>query len=90
MSWSYGRKAWRCSPCLARWRAATPLTRPTWIWRSDRVQDSPSGGFDHFGRLEDLRERLAALLGCDVDLVEEPAMHPRLREVIAREGVRAF
>jgi len=49
-----------------------------------------SGGLDHFGRLEDLRERLAALLGCDVDLVEEPAMHPRLREVIAREGVRAF
>ncbi|MFZ0017282.1 MAG: nucleotidyltransferase domain-containing protein [Acetobacteraceae bacterium] len=33
-----------------------------------------SGGFDHFGRLEDLRERLAALLHCDNDLVEEPAV----------------
>lgn len=49
-----------------------------------------SGGFDHFGRLEALRERLAVLLGCDVDLVEEPAVRPRLREVIAQEGVRAF
>jgi predicted nucleotidyltransferase len=49
-----------------------------------------SGGFDHFGRLESQRERLAELLGCDVDLVEEPVVRPRLREVIAREGVRAF
>jgi predicted nucleotidyltransferase len=50
-----------------------------------------SGGFDHFGRLEALRERLAVLLGCDVDLVEEPAVRPRLRRVvITQEGVRAF
>jgi uncharacterized protein len=49
-----------------------------------------SGGFDHFGRLEELREMLAALLHCDVDLVEEPAVRPRLRDVIEREGVRAF
>ena len=49
-----------------------------------------SGGFDHFGRLEALRERLAALLGCPVDLVEEPAVRPRLRQVITQEGVRAF
>jgi uncharacterized protein len=49
-----------------------------------------SGGFDHFGRLEALRERLA-VLGCDVDLVEEPAVRPRLRRVvITQEGVRAF
>jgi uncharacterized protein len=34
------------------------------------------GGFDHFGRLEALRDRLAKLLGCDVDLVEEPAVRP--------------
>jgi predicted nucleotidyltransferase len=49
-----------------------------------------SGGFDHVGRLEALRERLAELLGCDVDLVEEPVVRPRLGEVIAREGLRAF
>jgi uncharacterized protein len=48
------------------------------------------GGFDHFGKLEALREHLAALLGCDLDLVEEPAVRPRLRKAIAEEGVRAF
>jgi len=49
-----------------------------------------AGGFDHFGRLDALRNRLIALLGCDVDLVEEAAVRPRLRQVIEREGVRAF
>jgi hypothetical protein len=49
-----------------------------------------TGGFDHFGRLDALRDRLSALLGCDVDLVEEMAVRPRLRQVIEREGVRAF
>ncbi|HKM63042.1 MAG TPA: nucleotidyltransferase domain-containing protein [Acidisphaera sp.] len=52
--------------------------------------DFSSGGFDHFGRLEALREHLVGLLGCDVDLVEEPAARPRLRRIIAEEGVRAF
>ena len=49
-----------------------------------------SGGFDHFGRLDALRDRLSALLGCDVDLIEETAARARLRQVIEREGVRAF
>ena len=48
------------------------------------------GGFDHFGKLDALREHLSALLHCDVDLVEEPAVRPRLRKVIAEDGVRAF
>ena len=52
--------------------------------------DFSSGGYDHFGRLEALRERLAELLGCEVDLVEEPAVRPQLRQLIAEEGVRAF
>ena len=33
-----------------------------------------AGGFDHFGRLETLRERLATLLRRNVDLVEESAV----------------
>ncbi len=49
-----------------------------------------SGGFDHFGRLEALRERLGTLLRRKVDLVEESAARPRLLETIRREGVRAF
>jgi predicted nucleotidyltransferase len=52
--------------------------------------DFSTGGFDHFGRLDALRDRLSALLGCDVDLVEEMAVRPRLRQVIEQEGVRAF
>jgi predicted nucleotidyltransferase len=49
-----------------------------------------SGGFDHFGRLDALRDRLMAVLGCEVDLVEETAARARLRQVIETEGVRAF
>ncbi len=49
-----------------------------------------AGGFDYFGRLDALRVRLSALLGCDVDLVEETAARSRLRQVIEQEGVRAF
>jgi predicted nucleotidyltransferase len=49
-----------------------------------------AGGFDHFGKLDALRERLKVLLGRDVDLVEELALRPRLRQIISQEGVRAF
>jgi predicted nucleotidyltransferase len=40
--------------------------------------------------MEALRERLAALVCCDVDLVDETAVSPRLREAIQQDGVRAF
>jgi uncharacterized protein len=49
-----------------------------------------AGGFDHFGRLDALRDRLSILLGCDVDLVEETAARGHLRQMIERDGVRAF
>ena len=48
------------------------------------------GGFDCFGRMAALREHLRALLGRDVDLVEEAVVRPQLRQVIEQEGVRAF
>jgi predicted nucleotidyltransferase len=48
------------------------------------------GGFDHFGQLEALRERLAALVGRKIDIVEEQAARPSLREAIRRKGVRVF
>jgi len=48
------------------------------------------GGFDHFGRMDALRERLSGWLECDVDLVEETAVRRRLRQVIEQEGVRAI
>jgi uncharacterized protein len=49
-----------------------------------------SGGFDYFGRMEALRERLSVLLGRDVDVVEETAVSPRLREAIQRDGDEAW
>jgi uncharacterized protein len=48
------------------------------------------GGFDHFGRLEELRERLADIVGRDVDVIEEPVRKERLRREIEAERVRAF
>ena len=48
------------------------------------------GGFDHFGRLEELRRRPAAIVGRDVDLVEEPVRRERLRREIEAARVHAF
>ena len=44
------------------------------------------GGFDYFGRFEDLRAGLAAILGCQVDLVEEPAERPTFSKQSTRTG----
>ena len=69
---------------------ATPPALRTSIWRCVPVAGFSAGGFDHFGRLDALRDHLSTLLGCDVDLVEETAVRARLRQVIEREGVRVF
>ena len=61
-----------------------------WTWRCVPASGFPPAEFDHFGRLDALRDRLSALLGCDVDLVEETAARAGLRQVIEQEGVRAF
>lgn len=47
-------------------------------------------GFPHIARMEDLRERLAHLLGADVDVIEEPVARERLRSAIARDRARVF
>ncbi len=49
-----------------------------------------TGGFDHFGRLEELRRRLAEIVGRDVDVVEEPVRKERLRREIEAARVHAF
>jgi predicted nucleotidyltransferase len=48
------------------------------------------GGFDYFGRFETLRTRLAQILGCAVDLVEEPVETGRLQSEIDADRVHAF
>ena len=48
------------------------------------------GGFDYFGRLLDLQERLGKLLGCKVDVIEEPVRKIRLQQEIDKDRVFAF
>jgi predicted nucleotidyltransferase len=47
-------------------------------------------GFYYIGRLDELRERLEAVLGRPVDLVPEPVEKPRFQAEIERDRVRAF
>ncbi len=47
--------------------------------------DRPVGLFHVFY----VRERLSAILGCDVDLVTRGGLRPELREAILAEAVRA-
>jgi predicted nucleotidyltransferase len=48
------------------------------------------GGFDYFGRLEDLERHLSELLGCKVDVVEEPVRRARFQQEINRDRTLAF
>ncbi|MFZ1106813.1 MAG: nucleotidyltransferase domain-containing protein [Rhodomicrobium sp.] len=47
-------------------------------------------GFYYIGRLEELRERLEAVLGQPVDLVPEPVEKQRFQQEIDQDRVRAF
>ena len=47
-------------------------------------------GFYYAGRLDELRERLAAALGRPVDLVPEPVEKARFQKEIDRDRVLAF
>ena len=49
-----------------------------------------SGGFDYFWQREQLRERLSKLLGCRVDIVEEPVRKPAFQQEIDRDRALAF
>ncbi len=48
------------------------------------------GGFDYFGRLENLQRRLSVILGCKVDVIEEPVRKARLQAEIDRDRALAF
>lgn len=53
-------------------------------------EDFSSGGFDYFGRLEDLERHLSRLLGCKVDVVEEPVRKERFQTRIDTDRALAF
>jgi hypothetical protein len=48
------------------------------------------GGFDYFAKLEALQKRLANLLGCRVDVIEEPVRKKMLQAEIDRDRALAF
>ena len=47
-------------------------------------------GLDYIGRLDDLEHRLSEILGCKVDVVEEPVRKERFQREIDRDRVLAF
>lgn len=42
-------------------------------------------GLDYCSRLDDLELRLSGILGCDVDVIEEPVRNPRFQTEIDRD-----
>ena len=48
------------------------------------------GGFDYFGRLEDLEQHLSQMLGCTVDVVEDPVRKERFQKEIDKDRALAF
>jgi predicted nucleotidyltransferase len=56
-----------------------------------RLGDSFSEpGLDYISRLDDLEQRLSGILGCKVDVVEEPVRKQRLQREIDRDRALAF
>lgn len=48
------------------------------------------GGFEYFGKIERLRDHLAAILGRPVDVIEEPVEGEAFQRAIDRERLPAF
>jgi|SRR5215831_669969 len=56
-----------------------------------RLSDKFSaGGFDHFAQLEALKRRLSDILGCRVDVIEEPVRKKQMQAEIDRDRAFAF
>jgi predicted nucleotidyltransferase len=53
-------------------------------------RDFSKPGLDYFVRLDEFKRRLAEILECEVDLVEEPVGKPRLQTEIDRDRAVAF
>jgi hypothetical protein len=59
-----------------------------WWYASATIFRNP--GFNYFDRLTDLEMRLAGILGCKVDVVEEPVRKKRFQTEIDRDRTLAF
>jgi len=54
------------------------------------LSQGPEKGLAYPGCVEDLKEKLAPMLGCPVDLIVEPAFRPRVQREIDRDRHLAF
>lgn len=52
-----------------------------------RLDTSRLEGMRYFGILEELREELAGVLGCKVDLVEEKGLRENIRDEVLSEAI---
>jgi hypothetical protein len=50
----------------------------------------PEKGLAYLGRIDDLKDRLSAMLGHSVDLIVEPTSRPRIQDEIDRDRHLAF
>jgi uncharacterized protein len=53
-------------------------------------KDFSRPGFDYFSRLSELERRLSEILGCKVDVLEEPVRKLRLQSEIDKDRAIAF
>jgi predicted nucleotidyltransferase len=53
------------------------------------AQPEPAG-FEYFGRLATIRQRLSTMLAADVDVVHEPAARPHLQSEIEKDRALAY
>jgi uncharacterized protein len=53
-------------------------------------KDFSDPGLDYFGRLQELEQHLSQMLGCKVDVVEEPVRKQRFQTGIDRDRALAF
>jgi predicted nucleotidyltransferase len=53
-------------------------------------EDFSARGLDYFSRLSELEGRLSGILGCKVDVVEEPVRKKRFQTEIDRDRAIAF
>ncbi len=47
-------------------------------------------GLDYFSRMDELEDRLTKILGCKVDVIEEPVRKERFQQEIDRDRAFAF
>jgi predicted nucleotidyltransferase len=53
-------------------------------------QNFSARGLNYFNRLSELEERLSGILGCKVDVIEEPVRKKRFQTEIDRDRALAF